>query len=271
MAGGDSPYPLMISNVNKNMQKDFSLSECYAVGWVRFKEHAWFLILTMVFMYGTAIFFDVLIEEHYRTIEPTRTLLSLLATIFFYWLYLGFTSINFKIVDRQPVVWRDLFVFDSRFPIYLLGSLFYGVIVVLGMLFFIVPGIYLAIRYGFYWYAILDGHKSLGAAFAESARITHGVKWKLVLFVFTAFGVSILGVLLLGVGILVAIPLISLASVHLYRVLLAQSDSLPKDSSLPETPARVNQDSDTSIHDSSVTVPQTSETVDPKDTRATAS
>lgn len=221
------------------MNKSFSVGECFSVGWARFKEHAWFLVGMTLGMYVLMFLFAHVIENIYNGIEPTSSFLDILSNMVLYWLYFGMTVVILKIIDRKPYSISDLFVFDKQVILYIVGALLYGIMVGIGFLLLIVPGIYLALRYGFFWYAIVDGRKGIVESFKESARITEGVKWSLLLFVFACIGVMILGALLLGVGMLVAVPVAMLATAHLYRVLLAQSTVEPVASALPATPERL--------------------------------
>lgn len=220
------------------MPKDFSVRECLAVGWGRFKQESGFMVAMLLATYALMILFEYIIEDVYRGIEPSRSLFDFLSNGVLYWLYFGMTLISLKIVDGKPYVWRDLFVFDRQVLRYLAGSLLYGLMVVLGLLLFVVPGVYLALRYGFSAYAIVDGRKGIGEAFRESARITTGVKWNLLLYGLAALGLILLGILCFGVGLLVAVPVIMLATAHLYRVLLQATASPALVAPiLPEAPA----------------------------------
>lgn len=222
-----------------DLAKDFSIRECFLVGWQRFQERAWFLVGAGLLMWMVAFVGAILVEEVYQHIEPTRTILDFLSSLLYYWICFGLIVVTLKIVDGKPTTWGDLFAFDRRFILYILGNFLYGLVVTLGIIALIIPGIYLALRYGFFWYAIIDGHKGVFAAFHESARITHGVKWQLVLFGLASMGAILLGFFALGVGVLVAIPVVMLASAHLYRVLLNQApETLESTETSVATPIR---------------------------------
>lgn len=219
------------------MTKNFSVGECFSVGLARFKEHAWFLMGLMLFFWVIALLLGYLTEDYFHGIEPTRSSIDFFSNLILYWLCFGLTVIAFKILDAKPYSWQDLLIVDKQVLWYLIGSVLYGFIVVVGLALFIVPGIYLMIRYGFFWYAIVDGRKNVFDAFRESARITDGVKWNIMLFGFASIGLILLGVLLFGLGTLVTIPVVMLATAHLYRVLLRQS-MVPLTETTPTTPNR---------------------------------
>jgi uncharacterized membrane protein len=105
------------------------------------------------------------------------------------------------------------------FWFYLAGQILVGLVVILGFILLIVPGIILALGLLFSSYLIIDKGKGPIEAMKESWRITKGHKWQLLLFVLALAGLNILGFLLLLVGLLVTVPVTMLAMVHVYRKL----------------------------------------------------
>lgn len=103
---------------------------------------------------------------------------------------------------------------------YLGASLIYGLMVVVGLVFLIVPGIYLAIRYQFYSFLIVDKNMKIMEAFEKSSKMTQGIKWQLFLFALALAGINIVGALLLFVGLIVTIPVSVMATVYIYKKLL---------------------------------------------------
>ena len=68
-------------------------------------------------------------------------------------------------------------------------------------------------------FIVIDRELGPIEAMKESKRLAHGHKWALLGFVLVLALINLLGVLALGVGLLVSIPVSSLAFVHTYRVL----------------------------------------------------
>ena len=83
----------------------------------------------------------------------------------------------------------------------------------------IIPGIILALKYWFCAMIIVDRQIDPISALKESSNITNGVKRELFLFSAISLGVNLLGVLCLGVGMLLTIPVTSIAKVYVYREL----------------------------------------------------
>lgn len=115
--------------------------------------------------------------------------------------------INISIIFRNgetPQI-RDLY---SSKPIvlvnYLVASFFYGLMVAVGFLLLIVPGIFLALKYQFYGYLITDRGMGPFEALKESGRLTEGAKKDL--FVFWLSLICGILVIMIILGLLVALP-----------------------------------------------------------------
>ena len=67
---------------------------------------------------------------------------------------------------------------------------------------------------------------------SESHRLTRGHKWQLFGFVLLLLLINLLGLLALVVGLLVSIPVSTLAFVHAYRVLGGKPGPRPADAAL---------------------------------------
>ncbi len=97
--------------------------------------------------------------------------------------------------------------------------LLYGVLVVLGCIMLIIPGIIAALMFFFSQYIVIDKELAPIAALKESYRITHGHLWQMLGLLFILTLINIVGAICLFVGLLVSIPVTSLAIVHAYRTL----------------------------------------------------
>ena len=99
---------------------------------------------------------------------------------------------------------------------FLAASFLYGLLVVFGLILFIIPGIYFALKYGMVTYVIVDKNAGIGEAFGMSARITNGNKWNLLMLGILVMLVNIAGLLALLYGLLVSIPVTMIASAYAY-------------------------------------------------------
>ena len=92
--------------------------------------------------------------------------------------------------------------------------------VAVGLILLIIPGIYLAIKYQFFSFLIVDKNMGIMESFKKSEEMTQGVKMNLLLFSLALAGINILGALVFLVGLIVTIPTTVMATVYVYRKLL---------------------------------------------------
>jgi hypothetical protein len=143
---------------------------------------------------------------------------------------LGLMKIALRFADNPKGAWRDLLVNYRLFFRYVIASFLYALLVTCGLILFIVPGIYWAIKYSFFPYLIIE--KDLGPlkALDADAAVTGGARDNLLLFRILCALVNLAGLLCLGVGLFAALPTTWVADAYVYRKLLAQTDSLEIDS-----------------------------------------
>jgi uncharacterized membrane protein len=91
--------------------------------------------------------------------------------------------------------------------------------VAVGFVLLIVPGIIFGLMFMFATFIVIERELGPIDALSESHRLTRGYKWPLFGFVLLLLLVNVLGLLALIVGLLVSIPVSTLAFVHAYRTL----------------------------------------------------
>lgn len=208
------------------MTKNFSFGDAFGAGWTKLKEHWLFFVLSYTTIFVVSGIFGGLVEGPYKDIEPTAGLLSLIGYLIRVWLNFNLLIAVIRLFDGVKPEWRDLFIWREETISYAGASILYGLMVLVGCLFFVIPGLYLAVKYGFYGFLIAD--KKLGAfdALKMSGQLTAGVKWLIVGFGFASMGIILLGALALGVGLFVAIPVVAVSFVFVYRSLYDQTFDL---------------------------------------------
>jgi uncharacterized membrane protein len=132
---------------------------------------------------------------------------------------LGVMRMSLRFVDDERGELVDLFAKIPLIIPYLIASIVVAVIVMVGFILLIIPGIYLALRLQFFGWAIVD--KDLGpfAAIQESWEMTQGSAWNLFLLWWLLLFVNVAGMLALGIGLLVTSPLTLVAMAYVYRKL----------------------------------------------------
>ena len=112
---------------------------------------------------------------------------------------------------------KDMFAAFKNYWNAVLASLFVGVIIVIGLILLIVPGIIFACKLAFTPYLVVDRKMGVMEAIEESWRMTGGHAWKVFFIGLLAIPICIAGLLCFIVGIIISIMLVSLAFASLYH------------------------------------------------------
>ena len=133
---------------------------------------------------------------------------------------IGSIKIVLELYDKKTLKLSNLYNQHRILLRYLGATILYMVMVIAGFICLIIPGIYLAIKFQFYSFLIVDKNMGVMDSLKKRSAMTEGVKWKLLLFALVLGGINILGALCLLVGLLVTIPTSTMATVYVYRKLL---------------------------------------------------
>lgn len=191
----------------------FSIKESLGVGWRKFMERPWYL-------FGIAL----AVSGLFLAVSSESAMFTALA----YVLYAGYLAFLFKHFNTGGVSFDELFDADKRWIYFAFLAVIKGFLLLLGFLLLIVPGIYLAVRWMFAeFYVVEKGMRPLEALRASS-ELTKGHRWKLFWFSLIATVLLILSLLLLVVGILPASLVLTFAMMHIYYALQKTPEAAPQ-------------------------------------------
>lgn len=197
------------------------ISSAFSYGWKRFSEHIGLLIGSHVFVALMGALMNSLAEpwgrshmHNYRS--PWGLTLAILATLVSTWLGIGAIKINLAIIDGRPAEFRDLFSGGDRLATFLGASLLVGLLVGLGTLLFVIPGIILAVYLIFVPFLAVE-QKGVGESISGSMKLVRGSFWPIVGFGLLALFLNVLGSLFFTIGLLITAPITSLALTYIYR------------------------------------------------------
>ena len=125
-------------------------------------------------------------------------------------------------VNGRPVRLPDFRAELNLIATYTVGSFLYFIGVVFSLIFLIVPGVMFAVAYYFYGLIIVDTKADPVAAFKEARMLSKGKRWPLFGAGLLATLISILGLIACGIGIVLTIPVNSIAAAHIYHQLRRQ-------------------------------------------------
>ncbi len=188
--------------------KNVKIRESLKVGWGLFMKRPWYLL-------GLGLAVAVLF-----VLTGSG---DALATALSYIVYGGFVLVLLKFYNQEPIVFDDLFTIDQRWISFAFLGVIKGLLIMLGLICFIIPGVYLAIKWMFAeLYVIEKGMRPLEALRASSA-LTQGHKWKLLLFTLTTTVLILAGLFLFIIGAFVASLVAMFAMIKIYKDLQSQS------------------------------------------------
>lgn len=217
--------------------KTFSKGEAVRFGWAIAKKNILFFIELFAILMGITVGLSLLsavVTPGFGDIAAVSAVgigalivfqaLAVVAGILF---ELGTVRITLDFVDTQRAHIRDLFLQYRLLWRYFMASLLYNLIVFVGFLLLVVPGIIWALKFQFYSFALVDENAGVLDSFRRSAALTQGVKWNLLLLWLVLALVVIAGFLTLGIGLLWAVPTIMVARAFVFRTLVKQT--VPKE------------------------------------------
>lgn len=200
----------------------FVISEALQFGWDTTKSNIGFFIGLLI-VAGLIQYVPDIVAEIIEADAPDLSLIIRIASYVLSMIIgMGIIKICLRFCDGEKGEFSDLFSCYPLFFKYLIGSILYGLIVVVGLILLIIPGIVWAIKFQFFDYLIVD--KGLGPidALEKSSEITRGVKWDLFIFAILLGIINLMGFVCLLVGLFVTIPITLVAMAFVYRKLLPE-------------------------------------------------
>ncbi|TYP92113.1 Protein of unknown function (DUF975) [Fodinibius salinus] len=218
-------------------QRSIDLAQLFSYSFQQFKKYAIFIVgatLTLLVVGGLPQTYFMLNAPQNPTIKTQ--FFSFVITLIQAFLSLGFTKLMLLLVQDKPASTTDMFNNFRPFISYFVGSFLYGIATVLGLLLFIVPGIFIMIRFQFYPYIILEENDITAfSALKKSYMLTEGLSLELFLLGVSIFALNIAGILLFGIGILFSYPLTAMATAVVYKSFSEEEGSIPIDQYQPNS------------------------------------
>ncbi|MEM8953422.1 MAG: GYF domain-containing protein [Verrucomicrobiota bacterium] len=156
-------------------------------------------------------------------------LLQIAQNLISIFLGIGVAIFGLKIVRSENPEISNLFAGGPYFWSVLLATILFFLMVIVGLALLIVPGIFLAARFGQFQWAIIDQNLGPIDGLKASWEMTRGNVWRLIGLLFVVIGIVLLGALALIVGLILAYPLVFLVMVLAFQVMRYGADSLERE------------------------------------------
>ena len=192
---------------------------CYSYGWQQMKKYVLevFLVTVAALLIGIP---GYLLMDANEEMGHGNDVLGVIGLIYLILLtrplMYGAFLVYLRAVKNRRVVVKDMFDVSQNYLNVVLANLFVLVIVAVGTVLFIIPGIFLACRLSFTIFLVTDRKMEAVEAVKESWRLTAGHSWTILLIAMVAIPISILGLACFGIGIVGAMMWVGMAHASLY-------------------------------------------------------
>lgn len=208
--------------------KFFSISGAIQEGWELTKINVGFLVVYQIILFILMWLFGDL-KENWKLspIHLVGWIIIMLGKMGFYNSALLLTRGLKPSFDQFYNNWRLLLS-------WIIAGFLFGIMFVIGLLLLIVPGLMVWAIFGFYPFFILDKGSGPIEALQQSAEVTKGMRWHILLLFLACAGLDLLGLLCFGVGLLITAPVTLIAMASVYRKMIGQSrTSIQPDDIIP--------------------------------------
>ncbi len=160
-----------------------------------------------------------------KTENILYSMITSLTTLLLIPLQIGSISYIMGIIDGKNVDLKECMLSkfkDGSWWKILIVSFCFGFIVGFGMMLFIVPGIYFALKYGMVQMILADekfGNKDILYALGKSSKMMEGHKWEYFVFILSFFGWFILCPFTLGILYIWVYPYFAVANYYYFKEL----------------------------------------------------
>ncbi|MFP4616860.1 MAG: hypothetical protein ACLFNR_01725 [Candidatus Paceibacterota bacterium] len=150
--------------------------------------------------------------------------------IFSGWLALGLYRVFLAIASGESVSVKKLFS-QGIAPVlfFVIASMLYGLVVGVGFILLIIPGIFVGIKLYFYDIIIADKHYDPIKALKTSWALTKGHWWQLLGLLVLLILLNLAGMMALGVGLIITVPVSAMGLVCAYRYVSSLNETLEED------------------------------------------
>lgn len=204
------------------MHQSFSIAEALRFGWKKTRAHSGLVFKVLLTLFGVQIAHSIVNETLMPSLEGIFA--TVILTIVSVVVGSGATLISLKLARGTHAHYADIIPPIDVVVRYFFASLLAGIVILLGLILLIIPGIYFMLRYSMVRLVALES-EGIIEALKMSGRLTEGIKWKLLLFILTLAAINVLGALALFVGLLITIPVSMIAYAHVYQTLRHRIES----------------------------------------------
>jgi uncharacterized membrane protein len=187
----------------------------FSYGWNKFSQNAGPLLVAVLVMWALLLIVQ-LIGFGFRSLI-LRLIVGLVAVLIGAVASFGLANISLKLVNGQPVEISDALPKGDLVMSYAITAIIIQIIVTIGLYLCVIPGIIAAVFLWFGHFVVLDEGVAPGDAISRSTQLVKGQAGSVFGFIILAALINFVGAILCGIGLLVTIPLTTVAAAYVYK------------------------------------------------------
>ncbi|MFA5308964.1 MAG: YciC family protein [Dehalococcoidales bacterium] len=206
------------------------VGSAYGNGWNQLWKHFLDLLVIMIITWAISFAFslpETIAQWRGNTMPLYWNLVSLAFTVLVLWpLNMGMNFAYLKAARGQKVDIGDMFEGFRNYWNVIAATFLLGLLIGIGLILLIVPGIIIACKLAFVPYLVVDRKMGAAAAIDASWKMTGGHAGTVFLIGLLAIPIVIAGLICLGVGVIPATMWVSLALASLYHAVSTSGPQL---------------------------------------------
>jgi len=204
------------------MKEKIIYSDIFKSAWKGLLAQIWLLtglVIGFTIIYSLLILF--IIPDKGEFLSFGRILVILLCICLGSLFSLGYLRNCLQTLDGEEPQFSAYGQESRKLLRFLVANIFFSVIITFGFALFIFPGIFLFLRFQFFFAALVDEDAGMITSFKRSWDMTKGHLLQLLVLLFIHLLIFFIGMIALGIGVFTAIPLSALLYGSIYRKLTA--------------------------------------------------
>jgi uncharacterized membrane protein len=205
-----------MENTYKDMVFEATADSAFKYGWLKMKEKfADLLVITIIMLVAQGV--SGVVNENGNGNFTNGSISFLIWLVITGPVSYGGMWVILKIVRGNKYEIKEVFsAFGKNYFEILLANLLVTIIVAIGFILFIIPGIVFAAKLAFVPFIVMDKEKSAMDAIKESWKMTTGYAWQIFFIAFLSVFIILGGIILFIIGLFPAVMWVNAALAALY-------------------------------------------------------
>lgn len=187
------------------------------VAWHAFKAYWRVFVASVLILFASWLCLELSVIALQRFGVAVNVGLHVAFLFVFSVLMVGIHKMALDVLDGQRPTLATLTRILDRGPSYLLALLMYLAVVGVGLLLFIAPGFYFAVRYSLFGQVLAATRASALEALRVAASVSDGRWWQLCCLLAAVVALNIVGAAVLGLGLVISFPVSILATSSFFQ------------------------------------------------------